>query len=520
MTTTPVTSAAATVLAAAREHRRQANAAEAAVLADTLAWIELHITDDPADAAVWGDSPVHLGGQGCPWVREFTLTELSAALGMSVASGRRLVSDVLELAFRLPRLWAKVKTGTTPAWRARAVADRTQHLTPEAASFVDAQVAEFVNKMSKAAVDKLVDEAVARFMPDLARQQREQAADQRHLTIDHSQVSFDGTSRIEGELDLADAIDLDTAIGHIADELKDLGNTLPLNSRRALAAGELARRQFAFDYDWDPKTPQTITPATVQDQPKPTPAPAPAPAPATDTSAGTGSGTTAGSGSDTGSGTGTGPGSGSGSARKPRREVILYAHLSTDATTTLTSTGSTDPSCTIDGNATVRIEGHGAGHPGHLITLDTLRDWLTIDGHTKITICPVLDLNARLVSAGRFATDLQREQLHLRDQTCAAPHCTRPARHLDADHIDPWVDPDETGSDADTGGRDKSSPPGRDDPELQTTSDNLGSLCRHHHRAKTLAGWSYQQLFPGVFFWESPHGLRFLTYQGQTIDLN
>ena len=166
----------------------------------------------------------------------------------------------------------------------------------------------------------------------------------------------------------------------------------------------------------------------------------------------------------------------------------------------------------MNGNAIVRVEGHGAGAAGHLITLDTLCDWLKVDGDTKVTIRPVLDLNARLVSAGRFATDLQREQLHLRDRTCVAPHCTRPSRRADADHIDPWVDPETA--------PDKGGPPGRDGPELQTTSDNLGSLCRHHHRAKTLTGWSYQQLFPGVFFWESPHGLRFLTFQGQTIDLN
>jgi len=198
MTTTPETSAAASVLAAARESRRVADAAEADVLAQTLAWVELHVTDDPSDAATWGDTPARLGGEGCPWVREFTITELAAALGMSPASGRRLVSDVLELAFRLPRLWGKVLDHRVPAWRARAVADRTQHLSPDAASFVDAQVCEFVNRMSRGAVDKLVDEATARFMPALAAQQRDAAADQRCFDIDHTQVSFAGTSLIQG----------------------------------------------------------------------------------------------------------------------------------------------------------------------------------------------------------------------------------------------------------------------------------------------------------------------------------
>lgn len=79
-----------------------------------------------------------------------------------------------------------------------------------------------------------------------------------------------------------------------------------------------------------------------------------------------------------------------------------------------------------------------------------------------------------------------------------APYCTRPARSLDLDHIEPW---------------DEDGPPG------QTNSDNLASLCRHHHRAKTFGNGDYTQLLPGVFLWTTPTGLRFLTFRGQTIDL-
>ncbi len=59
---------------------------------------------------------------------------------------------------------------------------------------------------------RLVDEAIGRFMPDLAEQRRRDAADGRHFTIDHDHVSFAGTSFVSGELDLADALDLDDAI--------------------------------------------------------------------------------------------------------------------------------------------------------------------------------------------------------------------------------------------------------------------------------------------------------------------
>lgn len=87
------------------------------------------------------------------------------------------------------------------------------------------------------------------------------------------------------------------------------------------------------------------------------------------------------------------------------------------------------------------LEGHGGG----LVTLETLREWLHISGNVQVSIRPVIDLNADLTSNGRYAPPSMREQVGLRDQTCAAPYCTRPARHLDLDHLDPWVDPEGDG---------------------------------------------------------------------------
>ncbi len=65
--------------------------------------------------------------------------------------------------------------------------------------------------------------------------------------VDHDQVSFAGTSLVTGELDLADALDLEDAIRGIAAQLGDLGSPEPLDVRRSVAAGELARRQLALD---------------------------------------------------------------------------------------------------------------------------------------------------------------------------------------------------------------------------------------------------------------------------------
>ena len=83
-----------------------------------------------------------------------------------------------------------------------------------------------------------------------------------------------------------------------------------------------------------------------------------------------------------------------------------------------------------------------------------------------------------------------------RDHTCVFPYCTRPAEHCDKDHVIPFSD----------GGA--------------TASDNLGNLCRRHHRLKTHhPGWTYTVLDPGTYLWSSPHGYQFLREHTGTTDI-
>ncbi len=114
---------------------------------------------------------------------------------------------------------------------------------------MDAQVAPFAHRIGIAALERLIAEAIARFMPEKAAEDAERSADGRHFTIDHQQVSFGGTSQITGELDLADALDLDTAVAKGAHELLALGSTDSLDVRRSIAAGQIARNQLALDLD-------------------------------------------------------------------------------------------------------------------------------------------------------------------------------------------------------------------------------------------------------------------------------
>ncbi len=100
---------------------------------------------------------------------EFCIAEFAAALGRSTDSGRALVADAVELKYRLPRLQDRVESGELPVWRARRIAQATLGLSMEAAGFVDAQVAGFAHKIGLAALDRLVAEAIARYMPEQAR---------------------------------------------------------------------------------------------------------------------------------------------------------------------------------------------------------------------------------------------------------------------------------------------------------------------------------------------------------------
>jgi signal transduction histidine kinase/HAMP domain-containing protein len=69
------------------------------------------------------------------------------------------------------------------------------------------------------------------------------------VTFHHQQVSFNGTTVVEGELDLADALDLDAALARGAQSLAAAGCEESLDVRRAMAAGDLAQRARAGGRD-------------------------------------------------------------------------------------------------------------------------------------------------------------------------------------------------------------------------------------------------------------------------------
>src|SRR3954470_23825713 len=251
---------AAGVLAFARDRRRAADAAEADLLQDAVIWADLHPAESIGEAVRFGDTPVPVAGPGAPLVAEFCVAEFAAAVGLPTETGKAYLGEAVELRHRLPRIWARVGAGDLPAWRARRIARATIALSPAAAGFVDSQVAGFAHRIRPSGVDRLVQEAVVRFMPEEARRRGEAAADGRHAHVHTHQVSFEGTVWVEAEVDLADALDLDTALAVGAARLADLGSPASLDVRRSEALGQMARHQLALDLDTQTDT-TTDTPS-------------------------------------------------------------------------------------------------------------------------------------------------------------------------------------------------------------------------------------------------------------------
>ncbi|QZY30255.1 13E12 repeat family protein [Nocardioides coralli] len=390
---------AAGVLAAARAETAAADRAEARKLQLAVQWAIIHPAESVEDAETYTfrsglEGVIPIAGPGAPLVAEFSVAEYAAALGLSTEAGKHYLGQAVELRYRLPRLWARVVAGDLPAWKARRVADATigADLTPEAATFVDQHVAPVAHKIRPTALDRLVEEAIGRFMPDQAEQRRRDGLDRRHFTVDRNHVSFDGTAYVTGELDLADAISLDDAVRGLATQLADLGSEATLDQRRALAVGELARRQLTLDLT-PPEAGGSRSEVEVRAQ-RATKPPAP--------------------------------------TRTPVRKTVLYLHLSTDA---LTGTGGGIGRC-----ETTRAP----------VTATQIRDWC---GHpdTHLVVQPVIDLNQHVHVDQYEIPHRITERVTLRDLTCVFPHCTRPARRLhpdhhgcDHDHTTPYRDHPET----------------------------------------------------------------------------
>jgi hypothetical protein len=407
------THATATALIdAVRERTQAARVAEAVAFVAVGDWAAAHTSDavvgDPITVlgewheaeyveALAGDHFLELGGPGAPVVAEFSIGEIAAARGSSFDAARRLVGDAVELRYRLPRVHARVVAGEVDVWRGRRIAQATRTLTFEAAGFVDRHIAYVAGKATGPEVDRLVAEAAARFDPETTEAERHAADGDRYLAIDLGDVAYAdpltgtlrGTVNVHGSLDLADALDLERTVAHVARQLGDLGCDPDLDVRRSMALGEIARRcdgVTTLEYDAG-EAPNGDQPPTVQ---------------------------------------------------RARREVVLFVHLDQAAITgTLKGIGPGIDACTgMTGIDLARLDTPGL--PRGAVTVEQVQTWCG-SPDTHVTVKPIIDLTTDDAVNGYTPPARIAEHVRARWPRCVFPYCTRSSRTADLDHCDAYA---------------------------------------------------------------------------------
>ncbi len=226
-------------------------------------------TVDPEQANLQGRQTLkRYGGSGTPQVASFAPAELGARMGRSTWAGEQLVADALDLAHRLPQLWARVQAGEVRASYARFAARRTRDLDLPQAAYVDERVVESADgRISWGRFTDLVEAAVIAADPAAAEAAEKAArAEQfarRTRSTEHGMTGFYLLT------DAAGIARLDATVAYLADALAALGSTEPLDTRRAMAMVILANpaqaTQLLAEYAaWkqrpaDPEPPPILT---------------------------------------------------------------------------------------------------------------------------------------------------------------------------------------------------------------------------------------------------------------------
>src|SRR5699024_9425248 len=436
---------------------------------------------------------LELAGEGAPVVDDLEFCSLAASLGQTVEAARAGVGEIVELAFRLPVLWQRVRQGQVRLWRAQRVARSTSELSWDAAAWVDRQVAPLVTSCSASQLERTVTAAMQNFEPEQAEARRKADADRRRFDI-HLHEAGDpvvepgaGTVHVDGLLDTADALDLEAAVRAGAAAVEEIAPETPESVRRSIAVGELARGQHPLPAADEASAAQYAGERDVREESTGQPAPEQS--------------TCDHQGREREE-TPTHP-------TPTHRTVTLYVHLEAAAMGTADGTGET----AAGGAATRQAAAGGTAATGVAqrspngaparpgtdspavgigscentrspVTAEQVRHWCQTAG--TVLVRPVIDLADNPRTDAYSPTPRMREQVILRDGHCVFPYCGRPARRADVDHIVPY----------ESGG--------------PTTPDNLAALCRRHHRAKTFRLWDYAQVTPGTFLWQSPQGQAYL----------
>jgi hypothetical protein len=235
--------ARATLASAARLHEQRTQI-DIALVEHAQHFADLH--PDPATLA-GGHTPPPApgrergkvyGGPGCPAVAEFAPAEFGAVTGRGKVAAAHYIGQALALRHRLPETWEQVRNGHATEWKARKIATACLGLSEHAVAYVDQRVAHILDTLTPLRLDNIVRTAKWQADPEAARAEAEEKARERGVwpgrTDDH------GTTTLFIKAATGDVIRLNATIAQIADALAALGDTDPIDQRRAKAVGIIA----------------------------------------------------------------------------------------------------------------------------------------------------------------------------------------------------------------------------------------------------------------------------------------
>jgi hypothetical protein len=389
-----------------------------------------------------------LGGVGTPEVAEFAAAELGGRLEMSTMSAAMLMADGLDLAHRLPLVWARVRAGEARVYLARLVARKTRPLTAAQAAWVDRRVVEYVDgRLTWTRFQGLVEGLVAAADPAGTAEAERQAATRQVARPTHTQDPDQPGRGLRGfyiRAPFATIAVFDAAVARIAEILADLGDPDPLETRRVTALLVLSRPDLAHQLltsyrNWWTRRHRTQDPQDPSD-----------------------------------------------AGDKPQVDwatllprVVVYLHTYTGPHSEPGSTG-----------GIARVEDCGP------MSLAWVRDHLS--PHAKVTIRPVLDIEGLAPVDAYEIPQRHRRAVRLMTPADTFPYSSS-LHPTQIDHTIPYRHPDPQGPGAVGAGQ-----------SGQSGLGNYGPLSTTHHRLKTFGRWQVQQPFPGIYLWRDPHGATYL----------
>ena len=145
----------------------------------------------------------------------------------------------MELAYRLPRVWARVLAGEVAVWKARRIAQATASLPPEGAAAVDRALYFVAARCSYAEIDRQVEKARKEHDPVETERRRVEAAEKRHVKVHLGAMTYDGLVPITAMADVPDAVAFED---YVATEAAGMDPAIPLQVRRSMVLNMLGGR--------------------------------------------------------------------------------------------------------------------------------------------------------------------------------------------------------------------------------------------------------------------------------------